>query len=207
MRLSEKTIELNFCAQVTASAPTPVLWFGLTQKQEAAAGFDAAVRMGGRLLLFQFKASDHVLKSRDRRFHLSHHQLAALQKRAAKRPRSVFYAFPLIGNTVELSKAASLLTQVGLLDVATLPLINPPTTRAGTPRKNQVHYADVRRWTVTIYSDPVESRLESAIEFAAGGFLEADGLALRDGRVGEFDDFWNFRRSIGGTAAAAIVLP
>src|SRR5439155_24483924 len=144
MRLSEKTIELNFCAQVTASAPTPIFWFGLTQKQEAAAGFDAAMKMGGRLLLFQFKASDSVLKSADRRFHLSHHQLAALQKRAARRPRSVFYAFPLIGNTVELSKAPSLLPNVGLLDVATLPAINPPTTRYGTPRRNQVHYADVR---------------------------------------------------------------
>jgi hypothetical protein len=207
MRLSEKTIELNFCAQVTASAPTPILWFGLTQKQEAAAGFDAAIKMGGRLLLFQFKASDHVLKSRDRRFHLSHHQLAALQKRAAKRPRSVFYAFPLIGNTVELSKDPSLLAQVGLLDVATLPVISPPTTGAGTPRKNQVHYADVRRWSVTIYSDPVESRLESAIELAAGGFRGSDGVALSDERVGQFDDFWRFRRGLGGTAAAAILLP
>src|SRR5260370_17670409 len=126
MRLSEKTIELNFCAAVTASAAAPSLWFGLTQKQEAAAGFDAAIKMGGRLLLFQFKASDRVLKSSDRRFHLSHHQLAALQKRAAKRPRSVFYAFPLIGNTVELSKAHSLLPTVALHDIPTLPPINPP---------------------------------------------------------------------------------
>jgi hypothetical protein len=127
MRLSEKTIELNFCAQVTASAPTPILWFGLTQKQEAAAGFDAASRMGGRLLLFQFKASDNVLKSTDRRFHLSHHQLAALQQRATKRPRSVFYAFPFIGNTVELSKTPSLLAKVGLLDVSTLSAIRCAT--------------------------------------------------------------------------------
>jgi hypothetical protein len=205
MRRSEKTIELNFCAQVTASAPTPILWFGLTQKQEAAAGFDAAIKVGGRLLLFQFKASDYVLKSTDRCFHLSHHQLAALQKRAAKRPRSVFYAFPLIGNTVELSKAPSLLPNVGLLDVATLPAINRPTTRYGTPRKTQVHYADVRPWTVTIHSEPVQSRLEPAMELAAGGFQGGDGLS-RPG-FERFGDFWRFGRALGGTAAAAIVLP
>lgn len=206
MRISEKTIELNFCAQVTASAATPMFWFGLTQKQEAAAGFDAAMKMGGRLLLFQFKASDHVLKSTDRRFHLNHDQLAALQTRATKHPRSVFYAFPLIGNTIELSKSPSLLANVGLLDVATLPRINPPTTRFGTPRKNRVHYADVRRWTVTIHSEPVESRLEPAIELSVGSFLDAVGTSP-DEHVERFDDFWRFRRGLGGTAAAAILLP
>ncbi len=206
MRLSEKTIELNSCAQVAGSAQTPILWFGLTQKQEAAAGFDVAIKMGGRLLLFQFKASDYVLKSTDRRFHLSHHQLAALQKRAGKRPRSVFYAFPFIGNTIELSKAPNLLARVGLLDVATLPAIQPPTTRYGTPRKNQVHYADVRPWTVTIHSEPVESRLEPAIELAVCGFRAAAG-ASPDERVERFDDFWRFRRGLGGTAAAAILPP
>jgi hypothetical protein len=205
MRLSEKTIELNFCAQVTASAPTHIVWFGLTQKQEAAAGFDAAVRMGGRLLLFQFKASDYVLKSSDRRFHLSHHQLAALQKRATKRPRSVFYAFPFMGNTVELSKTPSLLAQVGLLDVSTLPAIKSPTTRYGTPRLNKVHYADVRPWTVTIHSEPVETRLESAVELAAAGFGGADERSSPG--FERFGDLWRLRRALGGTAAAAIVLP
>lgn len=45
MRLSEKTIEFNFCAQATqmfmAQGRVPI-WFGLTQKQEAQSGFDAA---------------------------------------------------------------------------------------------------------------------------------------------------------------------
>lgn len=59
MRLSEKTLELNICAQATkyVGAQTNLLWFGLTQKQEACAGFDACTRLGGRLLVFQFKAS------------------------------------------------------------------------------------------------------------------------------------------------------
>ena len=44
MRIAEKTIELNFCAQLTARC-RGLLWFGLTQKQEAAAGFDACTRL------------------------------------------------------------------------------------------------------------------------------------------------------------------
>src|SRR6266700_124976 len=153
MRLSEKTIELNFCAQLTAGTPTPVLWFGLTQRQEAAAGFDAATRFHGRVLLFQFKASDYILRSGYRRFYLSHHQMKALQTRAKGRMRSVFYAFPFLGTTVELASNPLLLTQTGLLDVSTLPSIGPPTTSVGSPRKNELHYADVRPWAATLHSE------------------------------------------------------
>jgi len=48
VRLSEKTLELNFCAQFSAKAQKRLLWFGLTQKQEAKWGFDAAVKLGAR---------------------------------------------------------------------------------------------------------------------------------------------------------------
>src|ERR1700686_3423585 len=68
MKLAEKTLELTLCHQLGATlfpwpawpaphgVPQPI-WFGLTQKQEAAAGFDAVTRLhGDRLLLLQFKA-------------------------------------------------------------------------------------------------------------------------------------------------------
>ena len=77
MRVSEKTIELNFCAQFAARYGEPVLWFGLTQKQEARLGFDAWTRMGGRLLVFQFKASNDTLSSGRRRSAGSHSGSAA----------------------------------------------------------------------------------------------------------------------------------
>jgi hypothetical protein len=35
MRLSEKTLELNICAQISSLWHGDVIWFGLTQKQEA----------------------------------------------------------------------------------------------------------------------------------------------------------------------------
>ena len=60
---------------------TLLFWFGLTQAPETRASFDAAMRMSGRLLLFQIKASDVVSKSGARRFIAQHHQLIALQRR------------------------------------------------------------------------------------------------------------------------------
>src|SRR5437868_9780797 len=89
MRLSEKTIELNYCAQATeifSSLGRSVIWFGLTQKQEAQAGFDAATRIGGRLLLLQFKASSHnvmipgPLGGLARRFRAKHDQMVRLRQ-------------------------------------------------------------------------------------------------------------------------------
>ena len=81
MKLSEKTLELNICAQVSKHVGTKqqIFWFGLTQKQEAKAGFDACTKLGGRLLVFQFKASNRLLKSKERVFLAPHDQLAALR--------------------------------------------------------------------------------------------------------------------------------
>ena len=145
MRLSEKTLELNICAQMhTVVAPrTRLLWFGLTQRQEARWGFDACTRLGGRLLMFQFKASNHVLRNGARRYQLGHRQLTALQALAGSYQRSVFYAFPLVGNTRELAKSKSLLHDTWLLDLARLPALAAPTKRDGTPRRNGHHNAQV----------------------------------------------------------------
>lgn len=92
MRLSEKTLELNICAQMhsVVSPHTRLLWFGLTQRQEARWGFDACTRLGGRLL--QFKASNRMLRNGARRFQLSHRQLTALQRLAGSYVRTVFYS-------------------------------------------------------------------------------------------------------------------
>lgn len=81
MKLSEKTLELNICAQASRllGAKKKILWFGLTQKQEAKAGFDACTKLGGRLLIFQFKASNRLLRSNERVFLVPHDQLEALR--------------------------------------------------------------------------------------------------------------------------------
>jgi hypothetical protein len=181
MRLSEKTIELNICAQINQNLQRQVLWFGLTQAQEAISGFDAATRLNGRLILFQFKASNiTMVRTGARRFFLEHHQLQALINRVRGYRRSVFYVFPLIGDTHELQRmGGDFYNNTWLLDVANLPNPFPPPT-ANTipvrPRANGYHYADVLPPIVTIHSDPVKSKIESLKNVVESNFAGADGL-------------------------------
>jgi hypothetical protein len=180
MRLSEKTIELNFCAQVTSNYERGAFWFGLTQRQEAEAGFDVASRLGGRLVLLQFKASNTVLRSGGRRFHLRHGQLENLRERSwGSRERSVFYVLPNLGDTSELSAGrGDLLARSWLLDVASLPPIGLPTKANGSLRKNETHYADLIPPLVTIHSDPIKTSVLRADEFFADSAPGVDGIDL-----------------------------
>jgi hypothetical protein len=165
LRLSEKTIEINTCAQITQNICGKVLWFGLTQKQEAIAGFDAATSLNGRIFIFQFKASNKTMKNTGaRRFLLEHDQLNKLSRQVKGMKRSVFYAFPLIGNTSELQAAnGDFLGNTWLLDVSKLPNPFPAPITNTLPkrlRKNSTHYADVIPSSITIHSDPVELKIE-----------------------------------------------
>lgn len=158
MRLSEKTIELNFCHQMSLVLGQPSWWFGTTQRQERAAGWDVAGRLPGGWARFQLKASNEVLANGRRRFRGHHDQLLELQARALA-PLSVFYVFPTIGTTAELVGANfDLLPNLRLLDVYALPAIRPSTTPSGSLRKSELHYFDLDdgAGTVTIHSDPVD---------------------------------------------------
>lgn len=165
MRISEKTVELNLCAQINQNLNQRILWFGLTQKQEAKWGFDAVTQLNGRAILFQFKASNKTLRNGARRFVLEHNQLLRLQNTFQYLRQSVFYSFPLIGNTQELyNKNGDFYNNTWLLDVAKLPIPFPEPTTKTYPRrvrKNPIHYADVLAPQITIHSEPVNARLES----------------------------------------------
>jgi hypothetical protein len=99
MRLPEKALELNFCAQFSELIkPRRALWFGLTQRQEAQWGFDASSNLGGWLIFFQFKALEKI-NERVWRCQAAHTQLLRLQELSQEcwgKSASVFYAFPLI---------------------------------------------------------------------------------------------------------------
>jgi len=188
MRLSEKTMELNICAQINQLLNRQILWFGLTQKQEAIAGFDAATKLEGRILLFQFKASNNILKNGARRFYLEHGQLQKLRDRVREnRLRSIFYVFPLFGDTSELKEQTDDLTGNGgdflkntwVLDVSTLPNPFPQPNSTKHPnqiRKSNLHYADVKPHNIVIHSDPVEAKLESLESVVKSNFAEAVGI-------------------------------
>jgi hypothetical protein len=122
--------------------------------------------------------------------------------------RSVYYAFPLIGSSVELAANSDFMTQTWLLDVADLATLPPPTTRTGTPRRNDLHYVDVTPGLAVVRSDPVEIRLLSIQEGVGSTaspqlFPGADGL---QGVVGEtFEQFWHFRELLAPRSAAVLV--
>jgi hypothetical protein len=198
MKLSEKTLELNICAQVSAFLPEDlkIFWFGLTQKQEAISGFDACTKLCGKLLIFQFKASDHLLNNGARKFLAPHSQLVALQNhvRPGNNSRCIFYAFPLIGNTQEMQADPNLLSQTWLVDVASLPQFPPPTKTNGDLRKNGCHNVYVNPPNQTIFrSESVGVETLNAREFVAHGFPGSDGLQniFHEDR----DSFWHFCNS------------
>lgn len=164
MRLSEKTIEMLLCSQLSRLFDRDLFWFGLTQKQEARAGFDIGMESDGRLVLFQVKASAED-RNGARRFHLQHHQLTALVNRANHHSRYIYYVFPLVGTTQELiANGGNILGSTWLLDVDTLSgaSIQAPRTDRGTERKSRIHYADVLPGSVRIHSKEYKRDLESA---------------------------------------------
>ena len=199
MRIAEKTVELNFCKGLPALLGESIFWFGLTQAQEARAGFDACTKLGGQLLLFQVKASRVVLKSAARQFQAPHDQMQALRDRASKPNRRVFYVFPSAGTTAEVCGHDCFSHCSQFLDVLKLPVVVPKPLAAGklTVRASGVHYIDVQPGTATIHSEPFEVPLVSSEAFAAylvqdrsdvrGGINAAPG----DNKVGEtFDATW-----------------
>lgn len=192
MKLSEKTLELNICAQAThsVSGGNRLFWFGLTQKQEAKAGFDACTKLSGRLLIFQFKASNRLLKSRQRVFLAPHAQLQALRGHVGSHMRSVFYAFPLVGNTFELSRNPDLLSQTWLVDVAHLGGLGLPTKADGTLRKNGCHNVYVTPGKATFHSNPVSFHALPLKGLVAEGFPESDGVDWAFNQ--RFESFWEF---------------
>lgn len=204
MKVSEKTLELNICAQMHSAVYPRVnlLWFGLTQRQEAQMGFDACTRLGGRLLIFQFKASNHRLRSGARKFQLSHAQLRALHSLARGSIRSVFYAFPLVGNTQELLRYRNLLDVTWLLDVSGLPALAAPTKRNGMLRRSGRHNAYVVPPVVSIRSDPVEVPLIHMRELVTNSFGGMDGLIHGEEN---FSRFWDLKRHFSRGARGLVV--
>lgn len=205
MKLSEKTLELNICAQTSqfVGATQRLFWFGLTQKQEARAGFDACTKLGGRLLVFQFKASNRVLKSGRRVFLAPHDQLDALRNRAKGSYRSVFYGFPLVGNTLELKSNPDLVSQTWLVDAASLGKVGAPTKADKTPRKNGCHNVYVTAGSAEFHSTPVFAEANSLRQLLELGFPGADGINWSFEE--RFDPFWEFAQHFSQGARGLIL--
>jgi hypothetical protein len=206
MRISEKTLELTLCSQfswIHTRWTMPFLfhglgqplWFGLTQKQEAQAGFDAATRLNsGRILIFQFKAGKR-LKGGGIRFVAPHSQLIALQARVNAQKRLIYYVLPEVTQTHELNSSSPwVLATTWLLDVGDIPTLGAPS------RKSQNHNLtlDPRSGIVEITSDPVEVQTTNATDF-----VEKYGWSSLGAKYDGFDNFWKYAKLLGKGAVAA----
>jgi len=180
MRLSEKTLELNFCHQFGSCISKNLIWFGLTQRQEAKAGFDACTRLGGKLLILQFKATTEIRFNNSRRFHAPHDQMQALRSRCTNQ-RGIYYVFPLIGTTSELINNPCILSHTWFLDVLLLPNPIPlPITWKGPVRKNKMHYIDVEPPDAFIHSETFKVTLLSSEKLLRGIRKEEIGIKPDD---------------------------
>jgi hypothetical protein len=206
MRLSEKTLEVSFCAQLTQRLIGRPIWFGLTQRQEARFGFDTCIRLHGSLFLFQFKACRGRVGAAHR-FHAPHAQMQKLQQLCINHNarRFVFYVFPLVRTIRQLRRNPNVVGQTWLLDIATLPPLPPPTTRRGSLRKNGVHYVDVMPPSATIHSEQVEVRLLSAENLAKEEI--SYGAEPYEFLGNDFKIFWKFCKGMSHNSAGLIVLP
>ncbi len=216
--LSEKTLELNFASQLNHRCGGNLLWFGLTQMQEARCGFDIATRIGSALFIVQMKASTTVLKgSGARKFKVPDDQLQRLRAvnlgGCPLPPRSVFYAFPVIGTVKELNAHPDVLANTWLCDVADCGAVGAPTKANGSLRKDECHYVHVSPGepplpagacgTAEWHSEPVEVKAFTASDFAAKVAQRESGrgllLNLNDNH---FENFWQLceafnRKSFG----------
>ena len=117
--------------------------------------------------------------------------------------RSVFYAFPLVGNTRELKANPNLLSQTWLVDVSTLSAVGVPTKKDGSPRKNGCHNVYVQPGKAVFHSDPV---VVDALGFST---IVRDGFPGEDGMTrefqGDFGRFWEFSRSFSYGARGLVL--
>ncbi len=114
MRFSEKSFEVRFCATFSA-ALMPFnrnpQWFGMTQAQERMTGIDTMLSIGGKLLIFQFKAKQ------DDKFKLEQAQWQNLAGIGTNYPKSTYYVFPEAGDVAAAASAHCLLNTSWCCDV------------------------------------------------------------------------------------------
>lgn len=208
-RLSEKTIELNLARQLAPRYPG-AFWFGLTQRQEAANGYDAAISIGGRMFLFQYKVSTKKLRGGTRQFRLPHDQLTTLQT-CVKSRRRVFYAFPDVGTVPEAAASGwNLARSTWFVDVADIPDPLPePTTQRGSPRLSRIHYADLYSASapahIVIRSEPHEVNVVAPDLLFGEQVPEVLFRTTPDVPDPILERFWEIRAALGRRAIGVVI--
>lgn len=164
LRVSEKTLELNICAEVLTEIRSyqgcdKAFWIGMKQQQEARNGLDELISHlpAGLHLALQFKAPrseprDHI----PYRFTINDKQNTNLLRLANRRPEAVLYVFPHYNTFTRMrSNSPHLLTDTYVLKVDDLRWLPLSTNKLGT------HYVETDPPLAVIRSEPTNAKLLS----------------------------------------------
>jgi hypothetical protein len=173
LRVSEKTLELNICAEVLhAIRQIPgcsrAFWIGMKQNQEARLGIDELIQNvpTGMHLTLQFKAPRS--EPRDKvpyMFTINDRQNNNLLRLAGYRPHAVYYIFPHYNSFTKMRvDSPNLLRDAWLLKVNDLKGLPTSTNKQGT------HVVRTNPPIAILRSEPIETRISSAVE-TIGGIL------------------------------------
>lgn len=164
-RVSEKTLELNICAEILQCIRgmhrcQQAFWIGMKQHQEARLGLDELIHNtpAGMHLALQFKAPRS--EPRDQipyRFTINDRQNRNLLRLATNRSEAVYYIFPHYNTFAKMrSESPNLLKDTWLLKVDDLRGLSVSTNRLGT------HTVETYPPTALVHhSEPVELKMTS----------------------------------------------
>jgi hypothetical protein len=190
LRVSEKTLELNICAEVLQlirqmPGCSRAFWIGMKQDQEAKLGIDELIHNlpAGMHLALQFKAPRS--EPRDQipyRFTINDKQNGNLLRLAGHRPNAVYYILPHYNTFIKMRNDAPVLGRDSwLLKVYDLRALPPSTNRQGT------HKVETNPPTALVNSDPMEVKIASVSETIGSifdrGFTELEGILLSHGII------------------------
>ena len=162
IRVSEKTLGLNICAEVLQlirrmPGCRQAFWIGMKQQQEAKLGIDELVSNmpNGLHLALQFKAPRS--EPRDQvpyRFTINDRQNSSLLRLAGSRPDAVYYILPQYNSFSKMRlDSPNLLSDTWLLKVYDLRSMPPSTNSLGT------HTVETNPPDAIVWSEPVDLKI------------------------------------------------
>ncbi len=167
LRVSEKTLELNICAEVLevirrSPGCAGAFWIGMKQDQEAKLGLDELIQNipAGMHLAFQFKAPrpeprDHI----PYRFTISDRQNGNLLRLARNHPDAVYYMLPHYNTFTKMRRdSPTLLRDSWLLRVEDLRGLPNSTNKLGT------HLVETSPPSAFVHSDLAQLKVSNAYE-------------------------------------------
>ena len=182
MALSEKTLEINICAQlaehIRAKYGLRVFWYGLTQAEEAKLGYDTSFKVGALQTVFQFKAPKSLLtrtsyvrssgvsmKAGGYVYDVPHAQMQTLLGHVTANPQIVgFYCFPTVFNVPPSNFMLDKTLLVGLSGLISL----PPSSRSNGDHRAYIYPAGAGVGTAWFCSDPLKLGASNIVDVVNG---------------------------------------